>query len=314
MLPSVVIPIQTVPLTANMKLDLHALDDPARYETGATFEVGESGSPLELRLRNIWQQVMNKEQIGLDQDFFTLAGDSLTAVRLMTEIEKQLGRKLPISVMFEHGTIRRLARLLESPEEEEKWNPLVVIKKGGDKVPLFIIHGAGLNVLLFNTLARHLDVDQPVYGIQARQLQQQGPALNNLAEIVQAYAKEIMSVNDQGPYAMAGFSIGGFIAYELAQYFRALGKKVIFVGIFDTYIGEDEPPITSIATAYKTIRHKIKKIGFAIFLTICRPSEALPIRWRWLKFKIKSLTHPRDDKKFDPDLAHLPEKIAVPGH
>jgi amino acid adenylation domain-containing protein len=310
MLPAVVVPVQSIPLTSNMKLDLRTLEDPTQYETRAAPEEQEYGSPLEQHLRTIWQSILNRGTIGLDQDFFSLGGDSLTAVGIMTEIDKQLGRNLPISVMFEHGTLRRLARLLESPHEDEKWNPLVVVKKGGDKVPLFIIHGAGLNVLLFNTLARHLDASQPVYGIQAGQLLRQGAALKSLAEIVEAYAGEITSVNDRGPYAMAGFSIGGLIAYELAQYFTAQGKKVIFVGIFDTYIGEDEPPITGITTACKTIWHKIKKTGFAILLTLSRPSEALPIRWRWLHFQVRSLLHPGSRKKFDPDLAHLPKNIA----
>ena len=309
MLPAVMIAVEQIPLTANMKVDYRSLPDPA-LAARPKEEESETGSPLEQTIREIWEEVLQRKFFGLDDDFFASGGNSLAAVRIMTALEKRCGKSLPVSVMFEYGTIRKLAALLESGEQEEKWRPLVPIKKGGGKIPLFIIHGAGLNILLFNTLSHHMHPDQPVYGLQARQLDKDGHEVSDLAEIVKAYADEIMTVQPHGPFALAGFSIGGFIAFELGNYFHALGEEVIFLGIFDTYAGDPEPAPGGLAGKVGRGWLLLKKMVFSLQITLRHPAQSLPLRWRWLKNNLINLLNRRKFEKVDMDIAHLPEDIA----
>jgi thioesterase domain-containing protein len=201
--------------------------------------------------------------------------------------------------------------LIESKAEEDAWRPLVLIKKGTDRIPLFIIHGAGLTVLLFNALSRHMHPHQPVYGLQAPQLEGEGGALHNLADIVEAYAKEIMTVNAEGPFAVAGYSIGGRIAYELAQYFVRLGRRVIFVGIFDTYAGDDEPIRQGFIYACRKATVLLKEKLGVLLRSLHHPVDAMPIRWRGLKHRLSNLVWPSRRKEHDREVAHLRETFAV---
>ena len=102
-------------------------------------------------------------------------------------------------------------------------------------MPLYIVHGAGLNVLLFNALAMNMDDEQPVYGLQARGLNGIDEPLDVMEEIAANYIAEIVAQNPTGPYALAGYSLGGTIAYEMARQLIEAGKEVKMLAVFDTY-------------------------------------------------------------------------------
>ncbi len=103
-----------------------------------------------------------------------------------------------------------------------------------------MVHGAGLNVLLFNTLSKHLDPDQPVYGLQAKGLNGVDTPLDKLEDIASHYVSEILKHNPNGPYALAGYSLGGTIAYEMAKQLQALDKEVKVLALFDSYADQTE--------------------------------------------------------------------------
>jgi amino acid adenylation domain-containing protein len=309
MMPAVFIPMEAIPLTVNMKADVRALPSPANFEKKTVAESKqEIFSPIERSLQQIWQTVLEQAAIGADQDFFDLGGDSLRAVRIMTMVEKEMGRSLPISVLFRYSTIRQLALLIESKDEELRWRALVQIKEGHGKVPLFIIHGAGLNILLFNTLAKHMDADQPIYGLQARHMDGQGKPLDNLEQIVHEYAQEMLNVLPNGPFALAGFSIGGLIAFELAQYFRRHDKPVVFLGVFDTYAFSKESSETSLTALLAWGKHTILKIWFNTKIIVRYPGEVIPKKWRWLRYRM-NLKKNRSAEIKDQELMNLPEKL-----
>jgi amino acid adenylation domain-containing protein len=309
MLPAVFVPMDAIPLTVNMKADVRALPSPVKFEKKTFAEnKQEIFSPVERGLQHIWQTVLEQAPIGADQDFFDLGGDSLRAVRIMTMVEKEMGRSLPISVLFRYSTIRQLALLIESKDEELRWRALVQIKEGHGKVPLFIIHGAGLNILLFNTLAKHMDDDQPIYGLQARHMDGQGKPLDSLDEIVQEYAQEMLNVLPNGPFALAGFSIGGLIAFELAQYFRRHNKPVVFLGVFDTFALSAESGKKSLSARLDRCKHFVLKIWFNSKIIVRYPAEVIPKKWRWLRYRM-SLKKNRSAEIKDQELMNLPEKL-----
>jgi thioesterase domain-containing protein len=142
-----------------------------------------------------------------------------------------------------HSMVTELSMLLTSSslsgqllldKKAISWKSLVPIKPGGSKPPLYIVHGSGLTVLVFNFLAKGMDPDQPVYGLQARGLNGEEP-FDKIEDIAAYYISEIIEQNPHGPYCLAGYSFGGIVAFEMAKQFEAMGKEVKMLAIFDTY-------------------------------------------------------------------------------
>ena len=159
----------------------------------------------------------------------------MVAARVMTQIEKKTGKRLPLASLFEHSTIEKLALLLQLDDQFIQWGSLVPIKPQGNKPPIFMVHGAGLNVLNFNSLAKYVDEDQPIYGLQAKGLNGNEEYLTSVEAIAAHYNNIIMDTQPEGPYAIAGYSFGGVIAYEMVCQLIAKGEKVSMLGLFDTY-------------------------------------------------------------------------------
>jgi amino acid adenylation domain-containing protein len=234
MVPDDFVVMGMIPITPNGKIDRKALPKP---DYSIIYREGEFVAPRtdnEKLVAKIWQQNMGIEQISIFDNFFELGGRSLVAVKIMAAIEQETGKRLPLATLFEHATIEKLAARLEG-DEAIGWESLVPIKPDGSKMPLYIVHGAGLNVLLFNALAMNMDAEQPVYGLQARGLNGIDEPLDVMEDIAANYIAEIVAKNPEGPYALAGYSLGGIIAYEMANQLMTAGKEVKMVAMFDTY-------------------------------------------------------------------------------
>src|SRR5690606_21678142 len=140
-----------------------------------------------------------------------------------------------------YPTVQKLALVVKSKEKEaNKWNSLVPIKPLGNKTPLYIIHGAGLNVLPFYSIANNMDPEQPVYGLQAKGLNGIDEPLTSVEAMASLYIEEIVDHNPQGPYALAGYSFGGVLAFEMAKQLKASGKEVKKLILFDTYVYDSD--------------------------------------------------------------------------
>jgi thioesterase domain-containing protein/acyl carrier protein len=174
------------------------------------------------------------EKIGMRDNFFELGGHSLIAVQIITKVENETGNKLPLAIFFKYPTIEQQVASIEKNNTSSIWKSLVPIKETGNKVPLYIVHGDGLNVLNFGDLARHVDEEQPVFGLQARGLDGIEQPMDDITEIARHYINEILEHNPAGPYAIGGYSFGGYVAIEMRKQLEAMGKKVKMLAIFDT--------------------------------------------------------------------------------
>src|SRR5580658_4573161 len=114
------------------------------------------------------------------------------------------------------------------------WSALTPIRAGGTKPPLFCMHGAGGTVLMYRDLSRHLGDDQPFYGLQSQGLDGSCPPLTDVREMAAVYVKEIRRVQPHGPYFIAGYCMGGTVAFEVAQQLRELGEPIALLAMFDT--------------------------------------------------------------------------------
>ncbi|RYY27805.1 MAG: amino acid adenylation domain-containing protein, partial [Sphingobacteriaceae bacterium] len=236
MVPAHFIILAEFPLTPNNKIDRNALPKPQTVQANETASdyIGPR-TDVEKLVADIWCSVLGLSAISMDDNFFEIGGHSLSAVQIMSRLEKETGKRLPLSSLFESSTIASLSLLLQMDGKSVTWDSLVPIRPKGSKTPLYIVHGAGLNVLLFNTLAQHMDIDQPIYGLQAKGLNGVDKPLDKLEAIAAHYVDEITRHNPNGPYALAGYSFGGTIAYEMAKQLQAMDKEVKVLALFDSY-------------------------------------------------------------------------------
>jgi amino acid adenylation domain-containing protein len=235
MIPTYWVWLDKFPLTPSGKIDRKALPGPGTDHRPTFSKKDQPGTESEKKLLAVWIEIFKTPDIGIDDDFFELGGNSLLALSLVVKIEEQTGTRLPLATVFSEGSIRRMARLLEKKSDSLAWQSLIRIKQGvSDRTPLFLVHAAGLNLLLYNTLVRHLDPGQPVYGLQAKGLNGVDEPFETIEEMAAHYIDEIKTIQPNGPYALAGFCIGGQIAYEMAMQLHNTGEDIRFVGLFET--------------------------------------------------------------------------------
>ena len=233
--------LPALPTTLNGKLDRQALLAATQSADNQPVPVAAPAytaprTTAEQLVATIWQDCLGLAQVDIFSNFFELGGHSLIAVQLMTRLEQQTGRRLPLATLFEHATIEKLAQLLEPDSAFITCDSLVAIKPHGTKPPLYIVHGAGLNVLIFNALAKNMDADQPIYGLQAKGIDGVEEPLGTVEEMAAHYVATITAANPTGPYALAGYSFGGIIAFEMARQLLAQGKQVKTLAMLDTYV------------------------------------------------------------------------------
>lgn len=190
---------------------------------------------LESTLAGWWRELLGEQHIGLHGDFFQLGGRPEHGTNLVTRIKQEWGVFVRTAELYEARTISKLADLIQLRQSSREQLCIVPIRAEGSRLPLFLVHGVGGNILGFAGLARSLHPDQPVYGIQAQALNSEIPTLIRLEAMAAYYVEELRRVQPVGPYAFLGFSFGGLVAYEIAQQLTRSGEQVRFLGMLDTW-------------------------------------------------------------------------------
>jgi len=230
--PSAIVFLDALPVLPNGKVDRNVL----RTWTLPTAEA-HAHEPatdlLEVRLLHIWEHVLGRHDLGLDDNFFEMGGHSLLAVRLFADIERALGVNLPLATLFQAPSVRTLAEALRQREWTPPWQSLVAIQPGGTRPPLFLVHGVGGNVVGFRDLAVRLGKDQPTFGLQSPGLDGKSAICFTVEEMAAVYVREILSLQPSGPYHLGGLSFGGRVAFEVAQQLARGGHQVGVLAMLD---------------------------------------------------------------------------------
>ncbi|HEX9810361.1 MAG TPA: non-ribosomal peptide synthetase [Alphaproteobacteria bacterium] len=228
--PRPIVFLETMPLGPTGKPDLTAIR--ARIANAPARGSGDrEPSPLEARLLRLWRARLHRGDIGLDDDFFVLGGDSLQAIELFLRVEEELGTPLPPSALLEAGTVAEMARRIEGDSPGEA---LVALKPGGTRPPFFCVHGGDGHVIGFRHLANLLGDDQPFYALQPPWTFANGPLPETVGDMAETYIAAMRAVQPRGPYALGGYSFGGAVAYEMACRLRRAGEPVALLAILDS--------------------------------------------------------------------------------
>ena len=190
----------------------------------------------------LWERVLDVREIHPDDDFFALGGHSVAAAELFALIHRELGCSAPLSILYDASTPSSLASALRANAHGKHWGSLVPINRSANSAdlastrpPLFLVHAAEGNVLLYRSLAAHLGADQPVFGLQSAGLDGCTPVDGRFENVASRYVEEIRQIQPHGPYMLGGYCLGGTLALEMAQQFLASGEKVGMVALIEIY-------------------------------------------------------------------------------
>ena len=182
----------------------------------------------------IWQRVLQRSSIQPKDNFFDLGGSPASATRSFSEIEKGCGRHLPAVLIYNAPTIEALAQVLEQPEPP-RVPPLLLLKAGTVRPPVFIAHGLGDTVFDLFRLVNTIESPHPIYGMQAKGIDGVDAPLASVEEMAEFHLEAIKKLQTQGPYFLIGYSLGGLVALEIAQRLSAGGEKVALLALVDSY-------------------------------------------------------------------------------
>ncbi|WP_243902384.1 condensation domain-containing protein [Aetokthonos hydrillicola] len=264
-IPSVFVQVDSLPLTPNIKIDRRALPIPdhiaPELRNPTSKKLRDSNSEtieeilvvprddLDLQIIKIWEKVLNISPINMQDNFFELGGHSLLAISMISQLEKIYNKQLPLSILFQSPTVEKLANTLREEGCVSSSQSLVAIQKGDSKPPLFCIYG----IFLYYALAINLGEDQPVYGVYIKEevdivenetLEQSSNKLLTIADLATRYLQEIRRHQPEGPYFLAGESLGGLVALEMARELQLQGEKVGLLCLMDSTIpGRNRPSL-----------------------------------------------------------------------
>jgi thioesterase domain-containing protein len=186
------------------------------------------------RITRIWERLLKRTEIGSDVNFFDLGGDPGLATELFDLIRQDCGQSLPPMMIYCAPTIAALAAMLEQPATL-RFPPLVQLKAGSDKPPVFIAHGLGATVMDFFQLVKHIRSGHPIYGLQARGVDGMEEPLERIEDMAEYFLEAITRVQSKGPYLLIGHSLGGLVMLEIAQRLTKNGERVAMLTIVDGY-------------------------------------------------------------------------------
>ncbi len=185
-------------------------------------------------LTPIWERVLQRVSILPDEDFFDLGGTPALASRLFPQIGKACGRHLTPLMIYRAPTIRLLAALLDE-RSTPRFPPLIRLKSGNDGPPLFLAHGLGSSVMEFFPLVKHLQIRQPVYGLQAKGTDGVDEPSDRVEDAAQFFLDAIKQLQPHGPYLLVGYSLGGLVTLEIARRLTAEGETVALLVMMEAF-------------------------------------------------------------------------------
>ncbi|HST62114.1 MAG TPA: amino acid adenylation domain-containing protein [Longimicrobium sp.] len=235
MVPAAYVRVDALPRTTSGKLDRRRLpappapDESARSIRGST----ESADATEAAIAEAWRDVLGVERVGIHDDFFELGGHSLLALRLLARIRDTLRIDLPVAALLQGPTVAQMARAATGRTSRIR-PPVVVLQGEGAARPLFLVHAGGGHLVCYHPLAQLLAPHQPLFGLQARGLDDGLPPLQGVDAMAEYYLAGMRRAQPEGPYRLGGWSYGGMVAWEMARRIRAEGGEVELLALIDT--------------------------------------------------------------------------------
>jgi thioesterase domain-containing protein/acyl carrier protein len=251
--PSHWISLDSLPLNPNGKLDRGALPVPGgeRSGVGGGFVAPRGGD--ESTIARIFAEVLGVDRVGARDGFFDLGGHSLLATQAIARLNSAFQTVLPLQTLFEKPTPEALAvelQALRCGGTAAGPSLLVPLRPEGTRPPLVLFHAAGGTVFRYAALARRLPTGWPVWGVRAQGAEGEAQPLDSIEAMADLYARELRTLASRGALTLAGWSLGGVVAYETARRLVHFGVSVAAVVLIDSRCPADDEPEVSAREAY----------------------------------------------------------------
>ena len=254
-LPSRWIAVDAIPLTPSGKTDRRALTELAARQPASGVPGGEPGlvgelphDLLEQRVAAAMADVLGLDAVPVDADFFSLGGDSLSVLRLLGRLADDLGAEIGLAEAFGHPSAAGLAQLVAvaladhtgtGRERLDDFAEVLTLRPGGERPPLFLLPPAGGLGWCYTSLLADLPFDLGVHTVQAPGTGTGAPEpVADLTALARRQLAAIRTVVGDGPFHVAGWSLGGMAAHAVAALARADGQSVGAVTLLDAYPAE----------------------------------------------------------------------------
>jgi amino acid adenylation domain-containing protein len=306
MVPAAYVALDELPKTTSGKVDRLALPAPAAEPALENADAAADVTPFELQLARLWARVLGVDSVGVEADFWAIGGHSLLAVRLVAAIETELGISMSVAKLIEGDvTVRALAARLPQPEkgrqglaaasEAPAGTEIVHFNSGGDLPPLMMFFPSRESFLAMRLIHVGFDARQPLVGLlaglDANARFRPDVGMTRLAEQAVETLKRMQPPG--APYRIAGYSMAGLIAYEVAGLLLAQGEEIEWLGLIDTYSPETAAREFSIAVYLERSRGRSLRKSAASALARVRTESIV----RYTDFAARVRRRPLD--RFD---------------
>jgi acyl-coenzyme A synthetase/AMP-(fatty) acid ligase/thioesterase domain-containing protein len=237
MVPETVVFLERLPRTERGKIDRDGLPPPPAPPAAVVVGL----THWETLVARIWADVLGLDQVGLDDDFFVLGGDSLAAEALISRLvaTTTVPPELATTRLLAEAPVLRdfAARLLQHVTGSGRGTDrvLVPLHPAGSRLPLFLVAGGGGLGAAFVPWGRRLGPDQPTWALQSPVLEGRGLPDRSVRALARRYLSAVRRVQPNGPYQLGGHSFGGLVALEMAHQLDAAGERVQLLIILDSY-------------------------------------------------------------------------------
>ncbi len=186
-----------------------------------------------------WAIVTGKSPGGIFNELPKIDAD--TATKIAARLTERCEGTITAEQVTAAPTIEALATTvrehLESGELDGFVRTIRARKEGSDRIPLFVFHPAGGSTVVYEPLLKRLPEDTPMYGFERVE--------GSIEERAAEYVPKLLEMGGKGPFMLAGWSLGGVLAYACAIGLKKAGADVQFVGLIDTVRAGEDIPQTS---------------------------------------------------------------------
>lgn len=224
----------------NLRKELNTavqLNKPSKSEDNSISKKEEYIAPsteTESLLVKLWEEVFAIDDISINDNFFSLGGKSLIAVKMFARLSEKHSVKLPPTTLLEHPTIAEIGKLIDGGDNaSDAMEFMVPLRKKGSKAPLFCVHAGGGHVFFYNNLPKYLNAERPVYAVQPSGIDGANKLHNSIAEMTADYLLEIKKVQPKGPYHILVYCFGTAVGIEMTRQLNEANEKAHII-VMDT--------------------------------------------------------------------------------
>ncbi len=214
-----------------------------------------SKEDIEQELIELYRFSLGIHTINTQDDFFQFGGNSLLAVKVISNINQKFNIELQTSILINTPTIHELASYIKkkyytkqkSISQESSTTEVIdaslVVLQNGEKYrsPLVFIHDISGDIYSYQDLLQNIEKTIPIIGFIAKGLNNSSNPTESISEMASNYLKSLLNHQPIGPYNLVGYSFGGIVAYEMAQQLNKIGKNVSSLTLIDTPLAREIP-------------------------------------------------------------------------